>query len=159
MSKYLVIRDTREQAGWHWEITKNCAGMVVETLKTGDYTIRGYEDSVCIERKGSTGEFARNIVEGRFEAELARMESFAFPFMVLEFTMREIMIFPRDSGIPKDKWGELKITPFYILKRLVEFELRYKTKIILAGIYGKETTASIFKRVIEQCPEKRKKKK
>lgn len=152
MSKYLVIRDTREQCGWEFAPTENCAGMVDEKLPTGDYTIRGYENLLTIERKGSIAEFAKNIVQGRFEAELIRMESFAFPFMVLEFSMDDIKRFPVGSGIPEGVWKKMRVTRFFILKRLIEFELQYKTKIIFASSFGKETAASIFKRVIEQCP-------
>lgn len=154
MPRYHVIRDTREQEnnGWVFDETKNCEGMLVQTLPTGDYTLKEYESTLIIERKGGVAEFARNIIQGRFEAELVRMESFAFPFMVLEFNMKEILEFPNGSGIPREKWPSLKITPFFMLKRLIEFELNYKTKIILAGSYGKETAASIFKRVIELCP-------
>jgi hypothetical protein len=146
---YFVIKDSKEQLGWDFDKTENCLGMRVEHLPTGDYTIEGYETKVIIERKGSTGEFAKNINEGRFEAELSRMESFAFPFMVLEFTMRDLMLFPIGSGIPQFLWKKLRVTPFYMLRKLVEYELRYKTKIIFAGGYGKEFAASIFKRVIE----------
>jgi hypothetical protein len=147
--KYTVIRDSQEQAGWDFSITKYCEGTVVEKLPTGDYTIRGYEEVLTIERKGTTGEFAKNINEGRFERELVRMESFKYPFMVLEFDMDDIYEFPKNSGIPRSKWSNLRVTSFYIAKRLIEFELKYKTKIILAGTHGKDISSSIFKRVIE----------
>jgi hypothetical protein len=69
--------------------------------------------------------------------------------MVLEFTMDDIISFPNNSGIPKDKWPDLKISSFFMLKRFIEFQMKYNTRIILAGDHGQNTARSIFKRVIE----------
>jgi hypothetical protein len=146
--KYTVLRDTREQQGWTFAASKSCEGTQEVKLPTGDYSLLGYNDFV-IERKGTTGEFAKNIVENRFEEELKRMEKIAFPFMVLEFTMAEIINFPKGSGIPINLWPSLRINPFFLLKRFIEFQMQYKTKIILAGKYGKDIASSLFKRRIE----------
>ena len=73
-TKYTVIKDTREQEGWFFTQTTACDGMVREKLDTGDYSLRGYEELLAIERKGKISEFARNIVENRFERELERLE-------------------------------------------------------------------------------------
>jgi hypothetical protein len=149
--KYRVIKDTREKFGsWVFSPSANCLGMEIRGLRTGDYTIEGYEDKLTVERKANTAEFCTNINEGRFERELKRMESFAHPFMILEFEAEDIINFPVNSGIPKEKWGELKVTPWYMLKRLTEFQIEYKTQIILAGKRGKVIAASIFKRVLEK---------
>ena len=48
---YTVIKDTREQNGWSFSQYDKCAGMEIGTLHTGDYTLRGFEDVICIERK------------------------------------------------------------------------------------------------------------
>ena len=50
---YTVIKDTREQRGWIFNKSDRCDGMRVETLKTGDYTLGGFEEMVCVERKFS----------------------------------------------------------------------------------------------------------
>jgi ERCC4-type nuclease len=151
MPGYTVIKDTREkQLGWTFSAGKNCLGMVVDTLKTGDYTIAGYENIVIIERKANTGEFVKNVVQDRFDRELKRLQKFRHPFIILEFTMEDVINFPLGSGIPKDKWKDLRVSNWFLLKRIVELEMKYKTKIIFAGTRGKEVAASIFKRVVEQ---------
>ncbi len=147
--KYIVYKDTREQEGWEFTPSTNCEGMEIHTLRTGDYTIKGFEDVLTIERKASTGEFAKNIVDGRFERELIRMEKYKWPFMVLEFELNDIVNFPANSGIPKSKWDKLRIGNWFMLKRLTEYQIKYKTKILLAGKQGKVLAASIFKRVLE----------
>lgn len=147
--KYTVIKDTREQQGWEFGETSNCDGMVIQTLKTGDYSLCGLEYALVIERKGTSGEFAKNILEKRFERELERMDGYLHPFMLLEFTMEDILMYPQNSGIPKYLWGRIKISKWFILKTLMEYEIKYKTKIILCGSHGKEVAASIFKRMAE----------
>lgn len=146
---YTVLRDTKEQQGWFFSETSYCDGTVEIKLPTGDYTLRGYETLLTIERKGSSGEFAHNVVENRFERELKRMEDFAHGFMVLEFTMDDLVNFPRNSGIPIHLWPKLRIKSYFLVKRFIEFQMQYKTKIILAGTHGKDVASSIFKRTIE----------
>lgn len=147
--KYQVIRDTREQNGWEFTAGSSCEGTLIEGLKTGDYSIKGYEHLLTIERKGSIAELANNLVQDRFERELERMESFKYPFMILEFNMEELISYPKGSSVPPWKRGSVKLNPFFLLKRLLEIEMKYKVKIIFAGKHGKTIASSIFKRVIE----------
>jgi ERCC4-type nuclease len=91
---YTVLKDTREQQGWTFEQGKFCNGTIPRALKTGDYTLLGYENVLCVERKKNVAEFAGNIVEKRFERELERMESFLYSFIICEFTLADIMAWP-----------------------------------------------------------------
>lgn len=144
---YSIIRDTREQEGqgWWFGPTDEISGTVRETMPTGDYCIRGLEDKVIIERKGTTGEFAKNICEKRFFRELERMDDFTNPYLILEFSWEDMLRFPYNSGIPKSKWCRLKVKPKFILKSLHLIELKYKPKIIFAPHDGRERAALIFK--------------
>lgn len=149
---YHVIKDTREQeggGGWIFSKTKNCTGHTIQTLKTGDYTIVGYENDFIIERKGALTEWAHNINEKRFERELERLEQFRWPFIILEFTLAQLLKWPLDCGIPKNKIKDIQTSNYFILKKTNEFMLNYKTKIIFAGHQGKEVAASLMKRVVE----------
>lgn len=150
--KYHVLRDSREQEqgdGWWWEESARCAGTLVQTLKTGDYTLEGFEDVFVIERKAGAAELAANITEPRFERELERLEEFKHPFLIASCTWDDIYQFPVGSGIPPSRWRSLRVTNNFLAKRLCEFQLRYKTKIILAGPHAKEVASSLFKRLIE----------
>lgn len=146
-NKYTVIRDTREQEGWWFPENGECEGTVEKKLDTGDYSIIGLENKFVIERKRNTSEFSQNINEDRFYRELDRLESFEFPYLLLEFTLDDIFRFPVNSGIPKFKWSKLRLTPQYILKRLLEIEIQYKTRIIFAGDRGMEMAELLFKYV------------
>lgn len=148
-NKYLVIRDTREQEGWTFPCSDTCDGTIEETMKTGDYTIRGYESVLSVERKASTAEISMNMFQPRFVRELERMEQFKHSYLVCEFTIADIVSFPFRSGIPQSKWKQLKTTPQLLMKKLIEFQLRFKTKWIFAGSDGRAFCSSLFKRVIE----------
>src|SRR6185312_8933976 len=101
---YEVIRDTREQLGWTFAKHSPCLGTVSGTLKTGDYTLKGLEETFVIERKRNTAEVAANVAQDRFWRELERLESFALPFIVCEFSLADVLSFPENSGIPEFKW-------------------------------------------------------
>jgi hypothetical protein len=150
--RYTVVVDTREQQPLTFNATDRCAGTVVRTLKTGDYTLEGYEDLLCIERKGCTAEFAANILEDRFERELERMEAYRFPILLCQFTADDVLRFPYGSGVPRQRWGSLRVKAPFLLKRLTEIGLRYRTKVFLAGARARDLASSIFKRVVELCP-------
>ena len=89
---YTVIKDTREQDGYTFEAFTgrytSCKGMIVEKLDTGDYSLEGLEDRLCIERKGRISELAINLGKdkARFMREIERMKEFEFRFLVLEFS-------------------------------------------------------------------------
>lgn len=151
MHRYEVIRDTREQTGWWFRETDKCFGTTEETLKTGDYTIRGFEDRFVIERKGCSGEFAQNILQDRFERELERLEEFQWPFLILEFSMSDIMQYPKNSGLPYYVQKKSKISPSLILSRLLDYQLKYKTKIILAGSAGEEIATRLFLKLLKKA--------
>lgn len=147
--KYTVIKDTREQLGWDFQPTKSCTGTVIETLDTGDYSLKGFEQVLRIERKGTTGELASNIVQDRFDKELERLDKFPYPFLILEFDMQDILSFPANSGIPRSVWDKVRISKYFLLAKLMGYHLQYKTKIILSGKHGRDIASSIFKRTLE----------
>lgn len=149
ITPYTVIKDTREQDGWTFDKTKNCQGMLVKKLDTGDYTIVGYEKLLTVERKGCIEEFAGNVFQERFERELERMLQFKYRYVILEFTMEDLIIFPMGTNIPAQKRRFMKVNGYLVLSRMLSFEMKYGVTFILAGNRGKEVTASIFKRVIE----------
>jgi hypothetical protein len=144
---YTVIKDSKEQQGWTFSNNVYCAGTLIKGLKTGDYSIIGLENVFTIERKKNTAEFAKNIVQTRFENEMKRMEKIEHSYLILEFTMNDMMKWPLNSGLPPYIQRKIKITKKFLLSRFMDFQTQYNTKIILAGIYGKDIASSLFKRM------------
>tara|TARA_Y100001938_G_scaffold145524_1_gene222358 strand:- start:13026 stop:13511 length:486 start_codon:yes stop_codon:yes gene_type:complete len=124
MSKYIVLRDTREKNGWDFSSQDKCMAVKDWGLRTGDYTARGLEKSLVIERKASTGEIAMNLGQKKnaFEAEMERMSKFRWAYIVCEFSIDDIMSFPENSGIPKKRWQYMRMNGKYIWKRIREIE-------------------------------------
>lgn len=148
---YTVIRDTREKAnhGWFFTPSGYCAGTTEATLETGDYSIHKYQSHLCIERKGSVVEFAQNLIQPRFEKELERMRDYPWRFVLLEFSMEELMVFPEGTHIPKERRGMLRLTGSFLLKRTLEMQQQYQTPFMFCGTKGREVCSSIFKRFME----------
>jgi len=148
--KYTVIKDTREKEGsWDFSPSERCEGMIIDTLHTGDYTLRGYEKDFIIERKGKISEWATNINQPRFADELERLQEFRWAYIILEFNSNDIMLWPENSGVPKKDRHKIKTTKYFILQKINEYLIKYKTRIILAGSCGRDWASSLFKRMVE----------
>lgn len=159
MSKYkqapdfTVIKDTREQEGYFFSKFNTCAGMIEHKLDTGDYSIQGMEDKICIERKGCVEELAQNLGSKKttFMKEIERMEPFPHKYLVLEFSLEELIKFPKETRIPIKNKSAVKITGRYMLKCLIEFEIYNDIHILFCGDKKNAFLAvsSIFKRINE----------
>lgn len=130
---YDVLRDTREQQGWTFSRSKAVLSITDTKLDTGDYTITGMEKLLCIERKASTSEIANNICQKRFFAELDRMITIPHRFIICEFLLKDVLDFPRNSGIPERQVKFIKVTPQFMLKSLCDIEVKYGVSVIYAG--------------------------
>lgn len=150
---YKVIKDTREQDGWFFSPYDQCNGMEIGTLSTGDYTMRGFEDVVCIERKGCVSEIAGNLGKKKnaFNAEMERMKDYAFSFVICEFSMEDLLNYPNGSNVPYKLRSQVKVTGKYLLKCLLEFQIWYNTKVLFCDNKKNAflTCNSIFKRLNE----------
>jgi ERCC4-type nuclease len=151
MAKYTILRDTREKEGkgWTFSPSTNCAGTEIRKLDTGDYTIEGAEDLLCIERKGAISEFARNITQKRFDKELLRMQEFKYPFLLLEFGMPDVMLFP-EGAMPKYLQVKCRIGGRFILRKIIEYQIQYGVHIIMCDSHGQEIAKGICERVFER---------
>src|SRR6056300_1328138 len=158
---FTVIKDTREQDGYFFSEFNTCAGMIEQKLDTGDYSIVGLEDKVCIERKGCVEELGINLGQKKypFMNEIARMEPFPHKFIVLEFSLEDLIKFPEDTRIPIKNKSAVKITGRYMLKCLIEFQMYNNIHVLFCGDKHNAFLAvsSIFKRINEMYTIGRKK--
>ena len=158
---FTVIKDNREQDGYFFSAFNTCAGMVESKLDTGDYTIQGLEDKICVERKGCVEELAVNLGSKKyaFLNEIERMKPFPHKFIVLEFSLEDLIKFPEETRIPIKNKASLKITGKYMLKCLMEFQLYDGVHIWFCGNKHNAFLAisSLFKRINEMYTIGRKK--
>lgn len=148
-SKYSfnIIVDTREQKPWAFA---EC-NTVRKKLDTGDYSIEGLENFLCIERKHSVSEIANNISEQRFRDELERMSNYLYKFILLEFSLQDVLDYPKGSSVPPKMWSKIKIRPLYILKYLTELQIKDNIHVIFCDhpAAAEQMAFSIIKRVNE----------
>lgn len=79
-----IIFDTREQDGLDFSKFRD-VDVVRQGLKTGDYSIQGYEDCICFERK-SVADLVGTLIGGheRFLREMDRMKDFKIKYILVE---------------------------------------------------------------------------
>lgn len=125
---FKIIRDTREKKGKGWEFraSANCDGMEIAKLDVGDYTIKGLEDILMIERKtlpdlwGTLGN-PKNYE--RFKREMKRAEKHPYKFLVIEASLGDI-----DRGF----WRS-KVSANNIHAKLVSLQVKHNLHVIFAG--------------------------
>lgn len=140
-----VIVDTREQRPWEFEESE------VATLPVADYAPKGFEHLVLVERKGSVAELAGSLTDkGRFERELAKLNEHPFGFVVLEFTLNDLINYPTSAKLPPFVKSRIRVRGPYLLKRLAELQIRYpRIHWVFAGTKGKEYAMAVMKAVVE----------
>jgi ERCC4-type nuclease len=154
---FTVIKDTREQDGYTFLKEKTsgfeCLGMINKKLDTGDYSLLGFEDKICIERKASVPELATNLGKDKFRflEEIKRMKCFPHKFIILEFSLEDVLNFPNGSGIPEEHIDSIKVSNKYMLKMLMELQLYDNIHVLFCGNRksAKFATTSILKRINE----------
>lgn len=129
MDNFTIIIDTREQKPWSF----NDYMVSHAKLDTGDYSIKGLENILCIERKRNVAEIANNITESRFKDVIGRMSNIKHSFLLLEFDLEDVMNYPIGSTIPKKLWSKIRISPQYILKHIVDLQIEHNIHIIFCS--------------------------
>ena len=118
MPTFRIIVDTNEQLAYHFANIKPRPEIIYKKLKTGDYSIEGYENKITIERKtlsdlfGSTGNSRE-----RFEREFERMRSFEYAALVIEAGLGDIFKNPPHHS---------EMNPKPVFRTLLVWSIRYK---------------------------------
>lgn len=148
MKTFNVVIDTREQQPLEFN-HDSIASVESRKLSTGDYSIVGLEDVLCIERKASLMEIYGNIIQPRFWKELERMRTYKYRFIVMEFSFEDIQNFPYSLGVPKSVWSKLTLTPQFLMSSISKMQVDYNTNVVFANNRDIATDAiiNIMKRV------------
>ncbi len=150
MSQFIAISDTREQLPLEFD-SPYIERVVTRKLETGDYSIEGLEDILCIERKGSLAEFYRNVTQKRFEDELVRMQAYKYRYLVLEFSLSEVMGIPYSLGLSAKQREMCKLSPKYVMGRIAEIQVDYNVNVVFAETRDivTDVVTNIMRRVYE----------
>lgn len=134
-----VIIDSREQLPYLFTSSK-INEVIVTKLDSGDYSIQGLEDQLAIERKASVAEFYNNITQSRFWREMQRMKDYKYRFIIFEFSVSDVEMFPYGSDLPRSVMKKLKITPAYLMKCIARIQIEYDIHVI----FGEDRDNSVY---------------
>ena len=115
--QFIIIQDTREQNPFTFKTIRPVPKTVTDTLKTGDYSIQGYQDLISIERKSladAYGTFGKG--RERFERELERMAKMQFAAVLIEADWNTILRRPPTRS---------RLKPKTIYRSVIAWEQRY----------------------------------
>ena len=126
---FTVIVDTKEKQPWSLS-SSAILDVKHQHLKTGDYTVEGFEDILCIERKASANELCQNLFQKRFRKELERMREFPERFLLLESSMEKVINYPRYEDLPPKVLKKIRVSGAYFLKCLNRMQVDYGINII-----------------------------
>ena len=124
---FSIIYDTREQLPFTFQnvcIDRKKAFVLTQraTLHTGDYSIAGYEDKVCVERK-SLQDLYQTLGKGRerFIRELERMQDCERSLIVVESPYTQIL-----QPCDKDPLFYSRMYPEAVYASIVSFSKKYQ---------------------------------
>lgn len=146
MTDKRILRDTREKKGFWIFGGKRCKAAA---LKTGDYTLEGYEDILAIERKKSVSEISMNFTDksGAFWREMERMTEIEHAYLIFEFTMEEVAGFPWKSKLPPYIKKKIRVRGGYLLAQIEKIE-EMGIKVIFAG--SRDSAISIAEKIFDE---------
>ena len=83
-----IVIDSREQKPLQFPIEVDC---IIRGMKTGDYTIDGYEDRILVERK-ALGDLVNCLTSdrNRFRKQLARLKKVPYRCIVIESSLFQV---------------------------------------------------------------------
>lgn len=144
----IILQDTREQKPY-WRNKKN--EIETKTLKTGDYSIKGMETRIAIERKSMADLFG-TLGKGhkRFKREISRGLEMDYFGIYIEGTEEKI----RNKDFPGSYYSKMR--GFVILKILKTIETRYGVDVVYCDNRNgcKKAIKKKFKDFIEEHNDK-----
>ena len=146
-----VIIDTREKTPWMFHGEMEVYDPIHAKLDTGDYSLKGYEDRFCIERKSAVSEIGNNVLEKRFQREIQRMSKFSHAFLLFEFSYADILGFPENSNLHPKVKDKIKVRGPFIVSCLSAIQINYGIHIIPAGdpYTAEKIAVSLMKRFMK----------
>jgi len=122
MKDFAIVVDTREQKPFTFHKISPKPKVIHKGLKTGDYSLNGYEQRICIERKSLPDLYSSFGKErARFEKECYRMSLFDYAAIVCEADWNTILRCPPSRS---------KLHPKSLFSSIVAWSQRYNIHFI-----------------------------
>ena len=124
-----IVIDTREQKPLRFDNMPAERG----TLATGDYSVKGLEHLIAVERK-SLDDLLRCVGRNRdrFKAELQRLRAFRFRVLVVECSAADIERGGTDADVPRGGWRS-RLQLAHVMGSLAAWTAQYGLPVWMAG--------------------------
>jgi ERCC4-type nuclease len=125
--------------------------LLYQALPTGDYTVRGFERELCIERKATVTEIAQNVTKDRFLRELDRMLEYKYRYLICEFDIPEVLGWPHNSPYLAKIVNKIRVNPQFIMSSFAMMQVEYGINVIFCStrFYAECCAVNIMKRISE----------
>ena len=148
LEPFIIIQDSREQCGWLFTSIKPRPEIIIQGLKTGDYSISGHEESgICVERKNKSDLFGScGKGRNRLEREFQRMSLFDYSAIVIERTMGDCIKNPPEST---------KMKPKAVINTMLSWSIKYNVHVwfVEDRILAEKLCYGLFRHFLKQQAE------
>lgn len=150
--QFTVLVDDREKKAWNlpYKIEK-------KRLKTGDYTIKGFEKVIAIEKKSGLIELLNDLANGyrpTFERFLKRLSKYPVKVIVVEDTLSTLSISRALVHIRRKSGGKARLTAKTIYYWVAEISTKYGIPIVFVGKRAKmDLLPEVFRAAFEKANE------
>ena len=128
-----IIVDNKEKNPWLFAFAKGDVHLIHKHLPTADYTIDGFEEILCIERKNSISELAGCIFKPAFKKELDRMKSFKYAFLLIEDSFENIADYPDNTRLPRKVKNKIRVKAPQIIGFISSLMVNTNIKVLFCG--------------------------
>ena len=62
-----------------------------------------------------------------------RLSQLKYSYLLLEFDLEDLLIYPVGSTVPKKMWDKVKISPAFLIKNILDLQLKHNIHIMFCG--------------------------
>jgi hypothetical protein len=62
-----------------------------------------------------------------------RLSQLKYSFLLLEFDLEDLLVYPIGSTVPKRMWNKIKISPAFLLKNIIELQINHNIIVYFCG--------------------------
>ena len=149
VSNITLVYDDREKNPWMF-LSKRWP-MVKKRLKVGDYTIKGFENKIAIEKKSGIAELFSDLTTGErsgFERFLQRLSQYPVKAIVVEDSFFGPLIYSIAAILKRKSRGKSRLTAHTIFHWTSKISIEYGIPILFVD---KSSCKEIVTKLVEQC--------
>ena len=136
-----IIIDSRGQSPWLFSSISPMPTIITKGLKTGDYSLSGFDDSGIVVERKSLSDLYGSCGKGRdrLEAEFKRMSKFEYAAIIIERSLGKIVKNPPECS---------RMLPKAVFHTLISWSIKYNVHVWTAEdrIMAEKICHSLFEK-------------